>query len=80
MKRFIRYVLGITFLVLGFAGLFLPVLQGILFLIIGLLILAPESRFIRRLIARCRLKYPAVFRQAARYKRKLKEIGRRHKA
>ena len=38
MKRIIRYVTGFSFLVLGIAGLFLPVLQGVLFIIVGLLI------------------------------------------
>jgi uncharacterized protein len=33
---------GLAFILLGIAALFLPVLQGILFLVIGLLILSTE--------------------------------------
>ena len=39
MKRWGILVAGWAFILLGIAGLFLPVLQGILFLLIGLLIL-----------------------------------------
>jgi uncharacterized protein len=44
----------------GIAGLFLPVLQGILFLLIGLLILAKEYRWARRLLARVRARSPHI--------------------
>ena len=70
MKRVLRYIIGITFLVLGVLGLFLPVLQGILFLVVGLLILAPESRWIRALIAKLHARYPEAFTAAERLKRK----------
>ena len=70
LKRIFRYIFGIFFLILGVAGLFLPILQGILFIIAGLLILAPESRRIRRLLDTLRKKYPAVFRSAERMKAK----------
>jgi uncharacterized membrane protein YbaN (DUF454 family) len=80
MKRTIRYILGISFLILGFAGLFLPVLQGILFLIIGLLILAPESKAIRKILAWLKRKYPAVFLHATRFKKNLqRRFGRSQK-
>jgi uncharacterized protein len=70
MKRFFRYVLGIFFLILGVIGLFLPILQGILFIFIGLLILAPESRLIRKFLARLRRKYPVLFEKAEQIKKK----------
>lgn len=70
MKRIIRYVTGFSFLVLGVAGLFLPVLQGVLFIIVGLLILAPESRIVRRMIALVRLKYPELFAKLRRFRKK----------
>ena len=76
MKRVLRYIIGITFLVLGVLGLFLPVLQGILFLVVGLLILAPESRWIRALIAKPLARYPEAFTAAERLKRKFTGSGR----
>lgn len=70
LKRIFRYTFGILFLILGVAGLFLPILQGILFIIVGLLILAPESRRIQRLLDKLRERYPAVFEAAERTKEK----------
>ena len=45
-----RVILGVSCLVLGVAGLFLPFLQGILFLIIGLTLLSAESDRARRFL------------------------------
>jgi uncharacterized protein len=70
MKRFFRIAFGIFSLILGVIGLFLPILQGILFIVIGLLILAPESKLIRRLLARFRMKYPALFKKGRKIKRR----------
>lgn len=39
IKRIIRLSLGFGFIALGIIGLFLPVLQGILFILIGIAIL-----------------------------------------
>jgi uncharacterized membrane protein YbaN (DUF454 family) len=39
-KKVFVLILGIIFLFLGMAGLVLPVLQGVLFIIIGLLLLS----------------------------------------
>jgi uncharacterized membrane protein YbaN (DUF454 family) len=41
--RFGKITLGVLLLVLGVIGLFLPFLQGILFLIMGLSLLSTES-------------------------------------
>jgi uncharacterized protein len=39
LKRIARITIGWNFIVAGIAGLFLPLLQGVLFLMIGLVIL-----------------------------------------
>ena len=72
-----RIAFGILFLALGIIGLFLPVLQGILFIIVGLLLLAPYSRRIRKLVASFRLKYPALHRAALAIKKKAASIFHR---
>lgn len=46
--RVARIVGGVAFLVLGVIGLFLPFLQGILFLGIGMALLSQESERARR--------------------------------
>jgi uncharacterized protein len=64
LKSAIRLVVGWTFIVLGVAGLFLPLLQGILFLIVGLLILAPENAWARSVLARLKQRFPTVARRS----------------
>jgi uncharacterized membrane protein YbaN (DUF454 family) len=59
----LRYVAGIALLILGVIGLFLPVLQGILFILIGLAILFPRNRHVEQLITWARNRWPD---QAAR--------------
>ncbi len=62
-QRIALYWTGWAFIVLGVLGLFLPILQGILFLFIGLFLLSsvsPRIRLLRqRLRARARTRYPA---------------------
>lgn len=50
--RWIRLITGWTLLVLGVAGLFLPFLQGILFIASGLALLSAEYHWARRILAR----------------------------
>ncbi len=52
--------LGVAFLLLGLAGLVLPILQGWLFLIIGLLLLSAYSPSLRAWIEKHTVKYPKV--------------------
>jgi uncharacterized membrane protein YbaN (DUF454 family) len=63
MKRNTRHYLmlglGWVFIVLGILGLFLPILQGILFIAIGLIILSRRSPRVRLLIRRLAKRYPA---------------------
>lgn len=45
LKRYAVLALGWAFIFLGILGLFLPILQGILFLTIGLILLSRESEW-----------------------------------
>src|SRR3546814_5699984 len=54
LKRFLILGFGWAFVLLGFAGLFLPFLQGILFLLVGLYLLSLESARARLLRPRLR--------------------------
>ncbi len=58
LRHWLLVGLGWGFVVLGIIGLFLPVLQGILFLGIGLVLLAGSSPLARRLLDRLRDRYP----------------------
>lgn len=71
-RRYWRHAVGWPLLVLGIVGLALPFLQGILFIVVALTVLAPEVPALRRLVAALRKGYPAVFEKAAAIKRGLK--------
>ena len=64
MKARVRKILlllaGWGFLVLGVIGLFLPILQGVLFLMIGLVILSSEYVWAHRLLMKIRNRFPGV--------------------
>lgn len=55
--RLVRIILGFGLIGLGIVGLFLPVLQGIAFIVAGLLLLAREYHWARRLLDWVRRKW-----------------------
>jgi hypothetical protein len=65
-KRLALLGLGWLFILLGIAGLFLPVLQGILFLCVGIIILSSEYIWARRILEKLRTRFPAVDRRCDR--------------
>ncbi|MDZ4163673.1 MAG: PGPGW domain-containing protein [Smithellaceae bacterium] len=72
MRNLMRNILGWLLLILGVAELFLPVLQGILFISLGVMILAPNVPFFHRLLERLKTRYPDAFTQAERLKIRIK--------
>ncbi len=58
VRHYLVLGLGWIFIVLGILGLFLPVLQGILFLCIGAVLLSGESPRVRLLIMKLGRRYP----------------------
>ncbi len=66
MKRVLLLVAGWVFLVLGVIGLFLPLMQGVLFIVIGLLILSTEYVWAHRLLTRARERFPKTIGMAER--------------
>ena len=58
LKRYIVLGLGWFFVVLGVLGIFLPVLQGILFLLIGFILLSRESAWAQRQLEKLKTRYP----------------------
>jgi uncharacterized membrane protein YbaN (DUF454 family) len=63
LKRVAFFVAGWMFLILGAAGLFLPVLPGVLFLVIGLSLLSMEYEWARRWVSRLLRRFPAADRK-----------------
>ncbi len=58
VKKIGWFVIGWLFILLGALGLFLPILQGILFIMIGLAILSSQSEWVRRLLKYMESRFP----------------------
>ncbi|MFQ5789763.1 MAG: hypothetical protein ACE5JI_04725, partial [Acidobacteriota bacterium] len=69
--RLAKIMAGLVLLGLGFVGLFLPVLQGVLFMLAGLALLATESRRVRRLMVGIRRRHPGPWRHARDLKHRM---------
>jgi len=64
--RVLILITGWTFILLGIAGLFLPFLQGVLFLLVGLIILSSEYVWAHRLLTKLRERFPKIGSMADR--------------
>jgi uncharacterized membrane protein YbaN (DUF454 family) len=60
LRHLVLLCVGWGFILLGIAGLFLPLLQGVLFLVIGLFILSSEYAWARKLLQKLRVRFPAI--------------------
>jgi uncharacterized protein len=60
MSRIVTLVLGYSFLALGVVGLVLPFLQGVLFIVVGLLLLSREAAWARRVLDRLKSRHPRL--------------------
>jgi membrane protein implicated in regulation of membrane protease activity len=60
MTRIVTLVLGYALLGLGVIGLVVPLLQGVLFLILALVLLAREAPWAKRLLDRLKARYPRL--------------------
>ncbi len=63
-KRILVLVVGWFFVLLGIIGLFLPILQGVLFILVGLIILSSEYVWAHHLLRRLKEKFPKIGRVA----------------
>jgi uncharacterized protein len=80
VKPILLQTLGYFFLVLGVLGMFLPILQGFLFLFIGLIILARHAPWAERLLDNIRSRHPRFDQMIGLAERKSHEWGERTKA
>ena len=74
LKHIAIYVAGWGFILLGIAGLFLPILQGILFILVGLFLLSSVSPWAERLLHRVRVRFPRISKQLDLAKDKAKSV------
>ena len=78
MKYYAKKVLvqsvGLAFILLGLVGLVLPILQGILFLIVGLLLLSIHSHSVRSFVHTFAGKHPKAAYYVNKVERFLNKI------
>lgn len=72
LKNLVLLILGWLFIILGILGLFLPFLQGILFIVIGLAILSSRSKRIRHLLKYLEDRYPHLHKRVETWKEKIR--------
>lgn len=71
MSKLLRHILGWSCLVLGIAGLVLPILQGWLFLALGALLLAPDIPIFKRMLDWIERKFPFLKKPLRRWRSRL---------
>lgn len=69
MRRVIRIALGVVFMLLGVPGLFLPILQGWLFLALGALCLSVDLPIFHKVVRRVEARFPKLRRPMERLRR-----------
>lgn len=77
-KRVARWVAGVVLVLVGLV-LTLPGVPGpgLLIVLVGVLVLLPESRWLRRRFARLNRRYPKIFGPLDRWRRKRRDARRR---
>jgi hypothetical protein len=60
IRRSALFALGWVLVLGGFVGLFLPVVPGAVLILAGVAVLSPESRWLRRVLEKCRMRVPAL--------------------
>ena len=71
IKGFGAIIIGWFFVLLGIIGLFLPILQGIFFIMIGLAILSSRSEMIKRFLKHVEERFPHQYEQMEVWKEKI---------
>ena len=77
IKKIGMLIIGWLFIVLGIFGLFLPFLQGILFILIGLAILSSRSEIIKRLLKHLEERYPHHHQRIEKWREKIRNWFRK---
>ena len=71
-------IIGWLLIGLGIVGLFVPLLQGILFILIGLSILSSRSILVRRFLKRIEERFPHHFERIEIWKEKIRNLFKKN--
>jgi uncharacterized membrane protein YbaN (DUF454 family) len=73
MRKTAVQLIGWLFLIAGIAGLFLPFLQGILFIFVGLVILSSQFEWARKTLVKARKRFPKMAEPLDRFLQKMRK-------
>jgi uncharacterized membrane protein YbaN (DUF454 family) len=73
LRRALELALGWAFILLGVAGIFLPILQGILFILVGLLIISRHAPWAARLLEKLKTRFPKLAKRMERWRKTAKK-------
>ena len=74
LKNVVVLIIGWIFIGLGILGLFLPILQGVLFILIGLAILSSRSKLIKRFLKHLEERYPHHHERVEIWREKIRRL------
>jgi uncharacterized membrane protein YbaN (DUF454 family) len=74
IKKIGLLIIGWLFVGLGILGLFLPILQGILFILIGLAILSSRSKLIKSFLKHLEERHPRYHERVEIWREKMKNL------
>lgn len=74
LKDALIYIFGWLFIILGLLGLFLPFLQGLLFLFIGLYLLSRRLKWAKEFLRYLQRKYPRLSNNLEKSKKRIKKF------
>jgi uncharacterized membrane protein YbaN (DUF454 family) len=74
IKRIGLLIIGWLFIVLGILGLFLPILQGFLFILIGLAILSSRSKLVKSFLKHLEERYPRYHERVEIWRKKFRNL------
>jgi uncharacterized protein len=60
LRRFAVIALGSVLILLGIAGLVLPIMPGAVLILVGALMVNPEWTWLRRMLDKCRRRFPVL--------------------
>ena len=71
VRNVLSLMIGWSLVFLGIVGLFLPFLQGILFIMIGVAILSSRSKLVRRVLGYLERRFPRYHEKVEHWKKKV---------
>ena len=73
LRRVLELVLGWGFILLGIAGIFLPILQGVLFILVGLYFISRHAPWAARLLEKLKTRFPKLAKGMERWSKTAKK-------